>query len=150
MFSKNGKGGSMAKDEINAFLGAGTSYEGKLHFEGSVRIDGTFQGEVTSEGTLVVGQDAKVKGLIHVGQLVLSGQFRGTIEAREKVVLHRTAQLVGTVNTPTLVMEEGAVLEGKVNMGTENADAQPEDVLGGQGAFGGLDASSASSETVQG
>lgn len=134
----------MAKDEINAFLGAGTSYEGKLHFEGSVRIDGTFQGEVTSEGTLVVGQDAQVKGLIHVGQLVLSGKLRGTIEAREKVVLHRTAHLVGVVNTPTLVVEDGAVLEGKVNMGTETADAQPEETMGSQEAF------QASTEAAQG
>jgi len=124
MFSKNGKGGSMAKDEINAFLGAGTSYEGKLHFEGSVRIDGTFQGEVSSEGTLVVGQDAKVQGLIHVGQLVLSGALRGTVEAREKVVLHRSAHLVGCVSTPSLVMEEGAVLEGRVSMGTEPVEHQ--------------------------
>lgn len=115
----------MAKDEINAFLGAGTSYEGKLHFEGSVRIDGDFQGEVSSEGTLVIGQDAKVKGVIQVGQLVLSGNLRGTIEAREKVVLHRTAHLVGQVNTPCLVMEEGAVLEGQVNMGTLPAEALP-------------------------
>lgn len=128
MFGKNGKGGgNMAKDEINAFLGAGTSYEGKLHFEGSVRIDGTFQGEVSSEGTLVVGQDARVEGLLHVGQLVLSGHLRGTVEAREKVVLHRTAHLVGVVSSPCLVMEEGAVLEGKVTMGTEPKDALPED-----------------------
>lgn len=126
MFSKNGKGGSMAKDEINAFLGAGTSYEGKLHFEGSVRIDGDFEGEVSSEGTLIIGQDAKVKGVIHVGQLVLSGNLRGTIEAREKVVLHRTAHLVGCVSTPSLVMEEGSVLEGQVSMGTVPAEALPE------------------------
>jgi cytoskeletal protein CcmA (bactofilin family) len=126
MFSKNGKGVSMAKDEINAFLGAGTSYEGKLHFEGSVRIDGDFQGEVSSEGTLIIGQGAKVTGVIQVGQLVLSGNLRGTIEAREKVVLHRTAHLVGHVSTPTLVMEEGSVLEGQVNMGTIRAEALPE------------------------
>ncbi len=116
----------MAKDEINAFLGAGTSYEGKLHFEGSVRIDGDFQGEVSSEGTLIIGQDAKVKGVIQVGQLVLSGHLRGSIEAREKVVLHRTAHLVGHINTPSLVIEEGAVLEGQVVMGTLPAEALPE------------------------
>jgi cytoskeletal protein CcmA (bactofilin family) len=107
----------MAKDEINAFLGAGTAYQGKLHFQGAVRIDGTFRGEVESEGTLVVGQDAVVEGQIRVGQLVLSGNLQGEVEAREKVVLHGTAELTGNVRTPVLVVEEGAVLEGMLTMG---------------------------------
>jgi cytoskeletal protein CcmA (bactofilin family) len=108
----------MGKDEINAFLGAGTSYEGKLNFEGSVRVDGNFVGEVASEGTLVVGQEATVEGMLKVGQLVLSGQVRGEVEARQKVVLHKSANLIGSVKTPVLVMEEGAILEGEVIMGT--------------------------------
>lgn len=118
----------MARDEINAFLGAGTSYEGKLNFEGSVRIDGNFVGEVDSEGTLVVGQEAEVQGAIRVNQLVLSGRVRGEVVARGKVVLHRTANLVGSLATPVLVVEEGAVLEGSITMGTlESApETQPE------------------------
>ena len=106
----------MGKDEINAFLGTGTHYQGKLNFEGSVRIDGTFTGEIQSEGTLIVGKDAKVQGQIWVGQLILSGHLQGEIEAGSKVVLHKTANLVGSMNTPTLVIEEGAVLEGQVSM----------------------------------
>lgn len=106
----------MAKDEINAFLGSGTHYQGKLNFEGSVRIDGTFTGEIQSEGTLIVGKDAKVNGQIWVGQLILSGHLQGEIEASGKVVLHKTANLVGSMNTPTLVIEEGAMLEGQVTM----------------------------------
>lgn len=106
----------MAKDEINAFLGAGTNYQGKLNFDGSVRIDGTFTGEIQSEGTLIVGKDAKVQGQIWVGQLILSGHLEGEIEAAVKVVLHKTANLVGSMSTPTLVIEEGAVLEGQVSM----------------------------------
>lgn len=106
----------MGKDEINAFLGSGTHYQGKLNFEGSVRIDGTFTGEIQSEGTLIVGKDAKVQGQVWVGQLILSGHLQGEIEAGSKVVLHKTANLVGSMNTPTLVIEEGAVLEGQVTM----------------------------------
>lgn len=106
----------MAKDEINAFLGAGTAYQGKLHFQGSVRIDGVFHGEVTSDGTLVVGQEADVQGQIHVGQLVLSGRVTGDVHAREKVVLHKTANLQGKLFTPVLVVDEGAVVEGTVTM----------------------------------
>lgn len=107
----------MAKDEINAFLGAGTSYHGKLNFHGAVRIDGNFQGEVDSDGTLVIGQEAVVQGTIRVGQLVLSGNLHGEVEAREKVVLHKAANLQGNIKTPVLVVEEGAVLEGRLTMG---------------------------------
>lgn len=107
----------MGKDEINAFLGAGTTYQGKLNFQGSVRIDGIFTGEITSEGTLIVGKDAKVNGEVFVNQLVLSGQIEGEIVAKKKVVLHKTANLVGSLNTPVLVIEEGAKVEGQVTMG---------------------------------
>ncbi|EGB15776.1 protein of unknown function DUF583 [Pseudodesulfovibrio mercurii] len=108
----------MARDEINAFLGAGTNYHGKLHFQGAVRIDGNFQGEVVSEGTLVIGQDAVVDGQVKVGQLVLSGRIKGEVEAKNKVVLHKTANLQGNIRTPVLVVEEGAVLEGELVMGS--------------------------------
>jgi len=109
----------MAKDEINAFLGAGTIYEGKLNFQGSVRIDGTFNGEIQSEGTLIVGKDANVKGQVWVGQLILSGHFQGEILAGKKVVLHKTAHLLGSLNTPVLAIEEGAVIEGQVTMNSK-------------------------------
>lgn len=106
----------MAKDEINAFLGSGTDYQGKLNFQGAVRIDGNFNGEVESEGTLVVGKDARVEGVLKIGQLVLSGKVIGEVTAKEKVVLHKTANLQGNLITPVLVVEEGAVLEGRVTM----------------------------------
>ncbi|WP_319582419.1 polymer-forming cytoskeletal protein [uncultured Pseudodesulfovibrio sp.] len=118
----------MARDEINAFLGAGTNYHGKLHFQGAVRIDGNFQGEVVSEGTLVIGQDAVVDGQVKVGQLVLSGRIKGEVEAKNKVVLHKTANLQGNIRTPVLVVEEGAVLEGQLVMGSLDTatSAKPE------------------------
>ncbi len=119
----------MARDEINAFLGAGTNYHGKLHFQGAVRIDGNFQGEVVSEGTLVIGQEAVVDGQVKVGQLVLSGKIKGEVEAKTKVVLHKTANLQGNIRTPVLVVEEGAVLEGELIMGSISSasDAKPEE-----------------------
>ena len=111
----------MAKDEINAFLGAGTNYNGRLHFQGSVRIDGNFTGEVESEGTLVIGHDAVVEGSIKVGKLVLSGKLRGEVQSLGKVILNKTAEMYGNIRTPVLVVDEGAVLEGKLTMGTLDA-----------------------------
>ncbi|BBD09664.1 bactofilin family protein [Desulfovibrio ferrophilus] len=111
----------MARDEINAFLGTGTTYQGKLDFQGSVRIDGNFKGEVTSKGTLVVGKEANVEGTVSVGQLIISGKLHGEVLAKEKIVLHKTANIVGSLNTPSLVIEEGAVLEGQITMGTKSS-----------------------------
>ncbi|NCC24806.1 MAG: polymer-forming cytoskeletal protein [Deltaproteobacteria bacterium] len=106
----------MGKNDINAFLGAGTVYRGHLVFQGSVRIDGEFEGDVESEGTLVVGREAKVTGTICVGTLVLSGSVNGTVRASEKIILSKEARMVGIIQAPSMAMEEGAVLKGKVNM----------------------------------
>jgi cytoskeletal protein CcmA (bactofilin family) len=112
----------MPRDEINAFLGVGTSYEGKLQFQGSVRIDGNFLGQIDSDGTLVVGQDAKVNGQVSVVSLILSGFIQGDIVAATKVIMHKTARLQGSLRTPCLVMEEGALLDGKLTMSKSSPD----------------------------
>ncbi len=106
----------MAKDEINAFLGAGTVYEGKLSFQGSVRIDGAYTGQIESEGALIVGKDAIIKGDVCVGELLLSGRFEGEVKAARRVVVHKGGIVEGTVHTPALIMEEGGLLEGQVHM----------------------------------
>lgn len=106
----------MSKDEINAFLGSGTVYEGKLTFQGAVRVDGTFSGEISSDGSLIVGKDANIDGTLRVGELLLSGKFTGEVQAGRRVVIHKAGQLEGFVTTPALIMEEGAVLQGQINM----------------------------------
>ncbi len=106
----------MAKDEINAFMGLGTSYQGKLEFNGTVRIDGEFDGEIDSEGTLIVGNEARIKANIKVGQLVLNGTLEGTVKALAKVLIYKQAKLYGSIVTPILHVEEGAVLEGEISM----------------------------------
>lgn len=111
----------MGRDEINAFLGTGTTYQGRLDFQGSVRIDGTFKGEVASQGTLVIGKDANVDGTVNVGQLIISGRLQGEIVAKDKIILHKTANVVGSLSAPVLVIEEGAVLEGQITMAGKGA-----------------------------
>ena len=117
---------ALSKEEINAFLGVGTSYRGRLDFTGAVRIDGTFEGEVESEGTLVVGREAVINGHVRVGQLILGGKLEGEVSAKQRVVLHKTARFKGNMNTPALSVEEGAMLEGKVCM---NGDATSSETL---------------------
>lgn len=106
----------MAKHEINGFLGTGTEYQGRLRFSGVVRLDGAFEGEVESAGTLVVGPEAHVKGRLAVSQVVIGGRVEADVEADGKVVLHKTAVFSGSIATPSLIVEEGARFEGQVAM----------------------------------
>lgn len=106
----------MAKDEINAFLGASTIFDGVLNFTGTVRIDGTFSGEINSEGTLIIGNTANITGKLHISNLVLSGAFKGEAVVRERVLLQKTAVFEGTMHTPMLSMEDGAIYEGDLHM----------------------------------
>ena len=113
----------MAKDDITAFLGAGTIYNGRLKFVGSVRIDGQFTGEIHSDGTLILGKDAMVEGTICVCHLVLSGNLHGDVTVSEKSILHKTANLTGNLTTRTLIIEEGAMLQGTICMDPTKASA---------------------------
>lgn len=105
----------MAKDEI-AYLGSDTIYEGKLSFKGTVRIEGKFTGDILSDGTLNVGKDAQVRGTIAVGELLLSGHFTGEVMAKRRVVLYSSGVFEGNLQTPSLLTEEGAIIEGQVSM----------------------------------
>jgi len=106
----------MAKDDFNAFLGKGTHYEGKLVFQGTVRLDGSFNGEIDSQGTLVVGQEAEVKGNISVEQLMVSGKIEGEVKVANRAVFYKGAQFLGNLETSVLVVEEGAQIHGQVSM----------------------------------
>lgn len=106
----------MGKHDINAFLGAGTSFCGRLTFEGVVRIDGAFEGDVVSTGTLVVGRGARVSGTLTLGELQCDGLVTATVTAASKVVVHPSGRVQGTVRTPALVVEEGGSLDGEVCM----------------------------------
>ncbi|MEG1610566.1 MAG: polymer-forming cytoskeletal protein [Bilophila sp.] len=106
----------MGKEEINAFLGSGTVYEGKLSFQGAVRIDGRFSGEVTSDGALIVGKDAIIDGLLEVGELVLSGTFSGEANISRRATVHKTGVFQGRLRTEALMVEEGASIDGQIHM----------------------------------
>jgi cytoskeletal protein CcmA (bactofilin family) len=103
---------------IHALLGAGTRYEGKLFFEGRARIDGAFEGEVFSEGVLIVGEEAKIKGAIRVHTLIVrGGKIEGDIHATELVELHAPAQVHGDIRTQALFMDKGVLFDGSCVMG---------------------------------
>ena len=107
---------------INAFLGKGCSFDGKLTFQGTVRVDGRFTGEIFSGDTLEVGQDAEVKAEIDVGTVVIAGRVQGNIKAKQRAELKGTADVAGTLAAPVVTMEEGAILDGSLKMGRRGGE----------------------------
>ena len=101
---------------IDAFLGQNTSFNGTLVFDGVVRIDGNFEGNVKTNDTLVIAEQGNVKAEIEAGTVKISGKFDGVIVAKNKVELFKPAFVTGTLRTPVIKMEEGVVLNGSLEM----------------------------------
>jgi|SRR6056297_375617 len=104
------------KADIKAFLGQGSHFEGKLNFDELVRLDGNFTGEICSSDTLIVGETASIEGQISVGALILSGRFVGGIKATSRVELRAPAQVDGTIETPSLKIDEKVIFNGEIKM----------------------------------
>src|SRR4051794_13901679 len=102
--------------EINTLLGKGTRFEGKLTFEGTVRIDGNLTGEIFSDDILVIGEGADVKAKIEIGTLIVEGHVEGNIRAARLVELRAPARVRGNIETPHLVIEKGVVFDGHCKM----------------------------------
>lgn len=103
--------------EINALLGRGTDYEGKLCFEGRVRIDGRFRGEIHSDDLLILGDGADVDAILHVGKLIVrGGVLRGKVFAAQLVELHAAAKVHADVETPLFFVDRGARFDGRCTM----------------------------------
>jgi len=111
MFSKKKK-----DDEIKAFLGKGAEFTGKLIFSGSVRIDGDFNGEIFSEGTLIVGDGAHIEADIKVANIIISGDVHGQIECKDKIEIYPPGRVLGNVKSPRFIITEGAIFEGTSRM----------------------------------
>ena len=109
---------------LNGFLDSGSSTQGELRFETSFRVDGRFSGAVTSEGDLVVGEGGEVEGDLKVGALFVIGTVRGTVQASRRVQIAPGGKLYAELETPSLVIEDGALFEGRCSMSRE-AGAAP-------------------------
>ncbi len=110
--------------DLNALLGRGSEFEGKLTFEGTVRIDGKFTGTIVTNDVLVVGEGAKVSAEITCGSVIVHGEISGNVKAKNAVELHQPARMKGNVEAPSLVIEKGVIFEGQCKMeGVEKASS---------------------------
>jgi cytoskeletal protein CcmA (bactofilin family) len=88
-----------------------SEFKGDLTFKGSFRIEGYFKGKIDSESLLVVGERGKVEADVKVGQLIINGEVRGTIEATDRIEVHNRGRVFGTILAPVLIVDEGAYIE---------------------------------------
>jgi cytoskeletal protein CcmA (bactofilin family) len=112
--SKNNEHKSIEK--ITTTLGKETSFNGVLRFKESLKIDGTFEGEIESPGFLFIENGATVKANIKVGSVVVGGVVRGNIEASERLEMLTTGKAFGNIRTAKLNIADGVVFEGKCEM----------------------------------
>jgi cytoskeletal protein CcmA (bactofilin family) len=103
-------------DALNGFVDSGCTIRGELEFKTYFRVDGRIEGKVRSQAELVIGEGGVVEGEIEVARCIIGGEVRGTIRSTEQVMLHATAKVWADIQTPALVMEDGAFLEGAVTM----------------------------------
>ena len=117
-----------ALGEITTLLGRGASFEGKLTFEGTVRIDGRFKGEVFSDDVLVIGEGAHVEAEIDIGEVIIQGTVVGNIKAKRSIEIHAPGRVKGDLHTPSLQVDKGVIFEGRSFMesATKQGGGQPQ------------------------
>jgi cytoskeletal protein CcmA (bactofilin family) len=109
--------------EVNAYLGKGSRVSGKLNFDGTVRVDGQVEGEISAQDTLIVGEKAVVTAQISGTTVVIRGKVTGDINARKRVEIRAPGKLYGNIVTPSLVIHDGVIFEGHCSMGSSEARA---------------------------
>ena len=109
---------NMKKDDaqIKAYMGEDTVFSGSLNFDGTVRIDGKFEGQVITKDTLIVGETGHLIAEISAGTVVCMGRVEGTVIASKKVEIHSNSKVKGHVKSPALYIELGGVLDGTCDM----------------------------------
>ena len=102
--------------EIKAYMGEDTIFNGLLNYTGTVRIDGKFEGQVTTEDTLIIGETGHLTAEISAGTVICMGYVEGTVTASQKIEIHSTSKVVGNIKSPALYIELGGVLDGTCDM----------------------------------
>src|SRR5882672_6689107 len=109
--------------EVTTLLGRGSEFEGKLSFEGTVRIDGKLAGEIFTDDVLIIGEGAEVSAEINVGAVVIEGTVHGNVNAKRSVEIHTPGRVRGNISTPSLSIDKGVVFDGQCQMEQNGATA---------------------------
>ena len=114
-------------DTISTFLGHGTSIDGTLEFQGTIRLDGNVKGQVISQnGTLIIGDKAVVQAQVRVDTAIIRGEINGCIEAKTRIEAYPPARIIGDVQAPQVSVESGVIFNGSCSM-QEPSKPEPKD-----------------------
>jgi cytoskeletal protein CcmA (bactofilin family) len=103
-------------EDIIAFVGKGVEFKGVISYSGTVRIDGYLDGEIHTDGVLLIGDEAVIQAKVTAGTIVCKGKITGDIAAKERVKLRAPAVFNGTMKTPMLSIEDGVLFNGGLEM----------------------------------
>jgi len=113
------------RTEEATVISKGVKIEGKLSCSGNIRLDGEVQGDISSQGVVIIGEFGKVNGQINADNITIGGKVTGTVKAKDKVVLESKANLKGDITTKALMVEAGAVFNGNTKMGDSGNFSAP-------------------------
>ncbi|HJT22176.1 MAG TPA: polymer-forming cytoskeletal protein [Nitrospira sp.] len=114
--TEDGSSTAAGAEDISAFVGKGVEFKGTISYSGTVRIDGALDGEIRTDGTLLIGEEAVIQAKISAGTIVCKGKITGDVVAKERVKLRAPAVVNGSVKTPVLSMEDGVLFNGGLEM----------------------------------
>lgn len=118
--------GKEARDPVISIIGPGTTVTGDLASDGTIRIEGVVLGTVEAGTRVVVGREGRIEGDVSTGDAVVSGTVHGAVLVRARLEVQSTARIDGEVRAERLQLEEGAVLNGRVEMtGTDDGSGEP-------------------------
>ena len=111
--------GEIEEGRITGFFDKDTEIKGDLKFKGSFRIDGRFKGKIDSDSILIIGEGGRVEADIKIGNIIINGEVKGNIQAKEKAEVNSKGRVIGTLVSPKLVVDEGAFLEATCHTTTK-------------------------------
>jgi cytoskeletal protein CcmA (bactofilin family) len=121
---KSKTNGNSTMEEVT-IISSSVIIEGKLTSNGNVRLDGVVKGNVEAKGNLAVGETGNIQGDIHADSVTIGGKVEGVVNAKDKVTLESKANLRGDLVTKILVVEAGAIFEGRSSMGELKKSEKP-------------------------
>ncbi len=123
------------KGNSNCIIGKGSSFTGKFTVNGSLYVDGKFEGDINTDGNVVIGAEGKMKTNLSAARVNVGGAFIGNIRASEEVAIEPTGKVLGDITAPKIDLQDGAVLEGATRIrgygdGAESIRKQLEEDFG--------------------
>jgi cytoskeletal protein CcmA (bactofilin family) len=125
MFGKDGEV-TTGQATLNSMLGQGCKIKGDIELQGTIRIDGQFEGSISCPDTLIIGKSGIVKAEVKVKNAVIGGKLIGNISAANKIELQSGSHVEGDITTARLVIDEGVFFEGNCKMGSSPTGSSKE------------------------